>query len=157
MGGIKPPRRIAEFAYTPCGRQMEIGMAKRDVTEELRDDVLVDIPSDQQRRFGTGGKMLKPSLASVAHAVSQVPRGTVMPITELRQRLADTRGAQTTCPFLTRRALMAIAEDPNATAPYWRVVRANGVMIEYFPGGAAAQARRLEAEAKATTASQKEL
>jgi 6-O-methylguanine DNA methyltransferase, DNA binding domain len=127
-------------------------MAKRDVTGELRNDVLVNIPSDQQRRFGTGGKMLKPSLASVGHAVSEVRRGTVLSITELRQRLANTHGAQTTCPFLTKRALMAIAEDPNATAPYWRIVRANGAMIEYFPGGAAVQARRLKAEAKATTA-----
>jgi alkylated DNA nucleotide flippase Atl1 len=123
-------------------------MAKRDVTEELRKDVLVDIPSGQERRFGTGGTMLKPSLASVARALSQVPRGTVMTMTELRQKLADTHGAQTTCPFLTKRALMAIAEDPAATAPYWRIVRADGAMVEYFPGGAAAQARRLKAESQ---------
>ena len=51
---------------------------------------------------------------------------------------------------------MAIAEDPKAKAPYWRVVRANGAMIEYFPGGAAEQARRLKAEAKAMAAAQKE-
>ncbi len=41
---------------------------------------------------------------------------------------------------------MAIADDPNTTAPYWRVVRANGAMIDYSPGGAAAQAKRLKAE-----------
>ena len=123
-------------------------MAKRDVTEDLRGDVLVDIPSGQERRFGTGGKMLKPSLASVARALSQVPRGTVMTMTELRRKLADTHGAQTACPFLTKRALMTIAEDPAATAPYWRIVRPNGAMMEYFPGGAAAQARRLKAESQ---------
>jgi hypothetical protein len=39
--------------------------------------------------------------------------------------------------------------------PYWRIVRANGAMIDYFPGGAAAQARRLKAEAKATPVLQK--
>ena len=121
-------------------------MTERDVTEELRNDVLVDISTDQVRRFGVSGKMLKPSLESVAEAVAQVPRGTVIPITELRQRLASTHGAETTCPFLTKRALMAIAEDPNATAPYWRIVRANGAMTDYFPGGAAAQAKRLRAE-----------
>jgi hypothetical protein len=97
-------------------------MTQRDVTAELRNDVLVDIPRTNQRRFGTAGKMLKPSVTSVAEAVSQVPRGTVIPITELRWRLASTHGAQTTCPFLTKRALILIAEDPNATAPYWRVV-----------------------------------
>lgn len=127
-------------------------MARRDVSEELRNDVLVDISAEQQRRFGTAGKMLKPSLATVAEAVAAVARGTALPITELRRRLAEGHGAQTTCPFLTKRALMAIAEDPNATAPYWRIVRANGGMIDYFPGGAAAQARRLQAEAPAITA-----
>jgi alkylated DNA nucleotide flippase Atl1 len=132
-------------------------MAKRDVTQDLSNDVLVDIPPDQARRFGVSGKMLKPSRATVAAAVSQVPRGTVMPITELRQKLANEHGAQTTCPFLTKRALMAIAEDSNATAPYWRVVRANGAMIDYFPGGAATQAKRLKAEAKATTSPPKGL
>lgn len=122
-------------------------MAKRDVTEELRNDVLVTLSVSQARRFGVSGKMLKPSLASVAEALSKVPRGTVIRVTELRQRLASAHGAETTCPFLTKRALMAIAEDPGATAPYWRIVGANGAMIDYFPGGAAAQARRLRAEA----------
>lgn len=132
-------------------------MAKRDVTDDLRDDVLVDIPRDQQRRFGVSGKMLKPSRTSVADTVSQVPRGAVMPITELRQRLANRHGAQTTCPFLTKRARMVIAQDPNGPVPYWRIVRANGAMIDYFPGGGAAQARRLKAEAKATMRPQKDL
>jgi len=121
-------------------------MTKRDVTDELRQDVLVDLSADQARRLGVSGRMLKPSLATVAEAVAKVPRGSVMPITELRRRLAAAHGAETTCPFLTKRALMAIAEGPNATAPYWRIVRANGAMIDYFPGGAAAQARRLKAE-----------
>ena len=122
-------------------------MARRDVTEELRHDTFVDIPIDQQRRFGTAGKMLRPSLSTVADAVARVPCGTVLPVTELRRRLAEEHGAQTTCPFFTKRALIAIAEDPAATAPYWRIVRANGAMIDYFPGGAAAQAKRLKAEA----------
>jgi len=30
-------------------------MPRRDVTDELRHDVLVDIPKGQERRFGTGG------------------------------------------------------------------------------------------------------
>jgi alkylated DNA nucleotide flippase Atl1 len=127
-------------------------MARRDVTQELRYDILVDIPGDQQRRLGTAGKMLKPSLASVADAVARVPCGTVMTITELRRRLAERHGADTACPFLTKRALIAIAEDPDATAPYWRIVRANGAMIDYFPGGGTAQAKRLEAEAKTPSA-----
>jgi hypothetical protein len=30
-------------------------MPRRDATDELRHDVLVDIPKGQERRFGTGG------------------------------------------------------------------------------------------------------
>ena len=132
-------------------------MARRDVTEALSKDVLVDTSPDQARRFGVSGKMLKPSRATIAAAVSRVPQGTVMPITELRQKLANEHGAQTTCPFLTKRALIAIAEDASATTPYWRIVRANGAMIDYFPGGAAAQAKRLRAEVTAATSPPKGL
>ncbi len=125
-------------------------MARRDVTDELRHDVLVDIANGGERRFGTAGKMLKPSRASVEAAVATVPRGATMTIAELRQRLARQHGADATCPFMTKRALMAIAEDTAATAPYWRIVKPNGAMMTYFPGGAAAQTRRLKAEQKST-------
>jgi alkylated DNA nucleotide flippase Atl1 len=121
-------------------------MPRRDVTEELRRDVLVDIAKGDERRLGTGGKMLKPSCASVEKALAQVPRGATVTITELRARLAQRHGADTTCPFMTKRALMAIAEDSDATAPWWRVTKPDGAMMTYFPGGAAAQTRRLKAE-----------
>jgi len=51
---------------------------------------------------------------------------------------------------MTKRALLAIAEDPKATAPFWRIVRPDGAMIAYFPGGAAAQEKRLKAEGMTT-------
>lgn len=121
-------------------------MARRDVTEELKRDVLVDITRDQERRLGTGGKMLKPSRATVEAALATVPRGATMTITELRQRLARQHGADTACPFMTKRALMAIAEDAAVTAPYWRVTKPDGAAMSYFPGGATAQTRRLRAE-----------
>jgi len=47
---------------------------------------------------------------------------------------------------MTKHALMAIAEDAAATAPYWRIVKPDGAMMTYFPGGAAAQTRRLKGE-----------
>ena len=43
-------------------------MAKRDVSEEFRNDVLVDLRPDQVRRFGVAGKMPKPSRASARQA-----------------------------------------------------------------------------------------
>ncbi len=116
------------------------------MTDDLCRDVLVDIATSDECRFGTGGKMLKPSRASVEAAIATVPRGATMTVTELRQRLARQHGADTACPFATKHALMAIAEDPAATAPYWRIVKPNGTMMTYFPGGATAQTQRLRAE-----------
>jgi hypothetical protein len=52
-------------------------MARRDVTDELRRDVLVAIANGGERRFGTRGTMLKPSRASVEAAIATVPRGAI--------------------------------------------------------------------------------
>ena len=121
-------------------------MVKRSVDDELRSDVLVDISKDDERRFGCSGKMLKPSRASVQALVEQIPPGKVLTTSLLRKRLAESRNAQMTCPFLTKRALMAIAQDPEATAPYWRVVMGSGEMIAAYPGGVTQQALHLRSE-----------
>ncbi|SEE48150.1 6-O-methylguanine DNA methyltransferase, DNA binding domain [Rhizobiales bacterium GAS191] len=121
-------------------------MVRRSVDDELRSDVLVDIPKEQERRFGCAGKMLKPSRASVEALVAKVPRGMVLTTTLLRKVLAEQHDAQVTCPFLTKRALMAIAEDPETTAPYWRVVMGSGEMMTTYPGRGIEQARRLRSE-----------
>lgn len=119
---------------------------KQQRAAALQRDAVVEMGPGQQRRFGISGRMLKPSVASVADVVSQVPRGAVLSTTALRQTLARRHGVQATCPFFTKLALQAIAADPNQRAPYWRVVRPDGSSIDYFPGGAVTQARRLNAE-----------
>ena len=121
-------------------------MGRRNVDEELRKDVIVDIPKDQQRRFGCSGRMLKPSQASVKAFVEKVPRGQVITTSFLRNALAASHNAHVTCPFLTKRALMAIAEDTETKAPFWRVVAADGKMTGFYPGGGIEQAKRLKNE-----------
>jgi alkylated DNA nucleotide flippase Atl1 len=121
-------------------------MARRNVDDELLTDVVVEIPKDRERYFGCSGKMLKPSHLSVEALVEKIPRGAVITTAALRKTLAENHDAQTTCPFLTKRALLAIAEDPKTTAPFWRVVTATGEMVTAYPGGANEQARRLRAE-----------
>ena len=101
---------------------------------------------DDERRFGCSGKMLKPSRTSVEALVEKIPQGMVMTTQSLREELAKRHHALVTCPFMTKRALMAIAEDPKTTAPFWRVVLANGEMIAAYPGGGAEQVRRLKNE-----------
>jgi hypothetical protein len=90
-------------------------MARRDVEDELRHDVLVEIPKGQERRFGTGGKMLKPSRASIEAEIAKVPRD------DDDYRTAPATGTTArrrhSLPVMTKRALMAIAEDAAVTAP----------------------------------------
>ena len=121
-------------------------MAIRNVVDELRKDVIIEIPKGQEHRFGCSGRMLKPSRASVEAFVEKVPRGKVITTLVLRNALAEGHNAQVTCPFLTKRALMAIAEGAKTTAPYWRVVTANGEMIGFYPGGGIEQAMLLKNE-----------
>lgn len=112
--------------------------------------MIVDSPKGQERRFGCSGRMLKPSRASVEALIEKIPRGMVMTTSCLRNSLAESHNAQVTCPFLTKRALMAITEDSETKAPFWRVVTANGEMAGYFPGDGPEQARRLKKEGVAT-------
>jgi alkylated DNA nucleotide flippase Atl1 len=121
-------------------------MGRRSVEHDLQSDVIVDIPKEQEHRFGCSGKMLKPSRASVEALVEKIPQGMVMTTPSLRRALAEKHHAQVTCPFLTKRALLAIAEDPRTTVPFWRVVMAKGEMIAAYPGGGTKQARRLKNE-----------
>ena len=121
-------------------------MAMRNVDDELQKDVVVEIPKDQEHRFGRSGRMLKPSRASVEAIVERIPRGLVVTTKVLRNALAESHNAQVTCPFLTKRALMMIAEDAEAKAPFWRVVKPNGEMVGFYPGGGSEQARQLKNE-----------
>ena len=121
-------------------------MGGRNVDDELRRDVVVDILKKDEHRLGCSGKMLKLSRASVEALVKKIPQGMVMTTTSIRETLAKKHNAQVTCPFLTKRALMAIAQDSKTTAPLWRVIMANGEMIAAYPGGRTEQARRLKNE-----------
>lgn len=121
-------------------------MAIRNVDDELRKDVIIEIAKGQEHRFGCSGRMLKPSRASVEAFVEKVPRGKVITTPFLRKALAESHNAQVTCPFLTKRALMAIAEDSETKAPFWRVVTANGEMIRFYSGSGTKQAIHLENE-----------
>src|SRR6185437_16561853 len=75
-------------------------MPRRDVTDELRRDVLVDVPKGQERRFGTGGGPFPnpPPQAGKGRQSEALSGGGQ------RRRLARRYRADTTCPFMTKRA-----------------------------------------------------
>jgi alkylated DNA nucleotide flippase Atl1 len=84
----------------------------------------------------------------------QVRKGRVTTINEIRAHLARRHGATVACPIVTgihaRVAAGAAgereAEGASRMTPYWRTLKAGGELNEKYPGGLAAQRRRLEAE-----------
>lgn len=98
--------------------------------------------------------MLIPKPLDVDALIRTVPRGKVLTLTGLREKLARAAGADVTCPMVAgmfvRIVAEAAAEDvrdgkPRVT-PWWRVVRDDGGLFEKLPGGPTAQAEHLEAE-----------
>ena len=112
----------------------------------LQEDLIVDIPPERVKFFGTTGKMLLPSVATVEALIAQIPASRLLTTTQLRQKLTTQFNVQGTCPVTTRKALKAIAQAASSTAPSWRVINQDGGLLSVFPGGKTAQAARLQAE-----------
>lgn len=114
---------------------------------------LQEIPAMWHKRFGTG-TMLIPRPRDVDALIRKVRKGKLITQTQLRERLALAAGADAACPITTgifvRIAAEAAEEDRAAglkkITPYWRVLSEDGRLNEKLPGGAAAQAKQLQAE-----------
>jgi alkylated DNA nucleotide flippase Atl1 len=92
-------------------------------------DSIVQIAPQLERFFGCSGRMLKPSVDSVAALVAQIPSGQVLTTDALRRKLADQFAVEVACPFDTKMALLAISQDSSLNVPYWRVIKANGELM----------------------------
>lgn len=101
-----------------------------------------------------GRRTLIPRPLDVDALIRSVRKGRVLTIGQLREKLAATAGAETTCPLCTGIFLKVAAEAAEEArragrkriTPYWRVVRDNGALNPKFPGGTAAQAAKLREE-----------
>lgn len=79
-----------------------------------------------------------------------VPFGKLATVGQLREHLARENGADFTDPitagiFVSIAAWASFQRQGDET-PYWRVLKAGGELNPKYPGGAAAQKQRLEAE-----------
>ena len=132
---------------------MDTRKSPREKMEAAREAKVVAIPPKMQKRFGKG-KMLIPRPLDLDALIRKVPRGKVLTLTQLREKLARAAGADVTCPMVAgihlRIVAEAAAEDFKAgksrVTPYWRVVRDDGRLLEKAPGGPSEQARLLKAE-----------
>lgn len=114
--------------------------------QPLTKDEIVPIAKDRERSLGTGGRMLLPCPTTVAAVLKRIPKGKLVTIDLIRAELARQFKVDTTCPFNTKLCLRAIANGPQYKVAYWRVLRDNGDLINYYPGGVAGQGALLKEE-----------
>ncbi len=114
--------------------------------DPLPKDEIVKISASMARYYGPDARMLLPCPATVEAVIKKVPANQLITIDLLREKLAAQFGVETTCPFNTKLCLATIANRPNTKTAYWRVVRANGELLPYFPQGVKGHAAKLKTE-----------
>jgi len=130
---------------------------KKTWREKLADDKdlprVEKITANMSQRWGTGTVVI-PAPREVDEIMRSVPRGKLITINQIRERLAKRHGASIGCPITTgifasiaaRAAEEAAAEGKKDITPYWRTLKVGGMLNEKYPGGVAAQAKRLREE-----------
>ncbi len=114
---------------------------------------VVEIRPDMSQRWGTGTVVI-PDPMEVNEMMRSVPKGKLITINQIRERLAKRHGATIGCPITTgifagiaaRAAEEDAAEGKKDITPYWRTLKVGGTLSDKFPGGAEAQAAKLKAE-----------
>lgn len=112
------------------------------------------IPDHLKAKWGAGTFVI-PAPKEVDELMRRVPKGKVTTVNHLRAALARKHGATIACPLTTgifiwiasHAAEEEAAAKPKARInPYWRTLKAGGVLNEKYPGGIAKQRRLLSAE-----------
>ena len=107
-------------------------------------------------RWGTkiGDTLVIPAPIEVDKIMKKVPKGKLVTINKIREKLAQNHGATIGCPITTgifahiaaEAAEEAAAEGKNDIPPYWRTLKKGGVINEKYPGGVEGQKKLLENE-----------
>ena len=124
----------------------------REKLERPQEARLVKVPP-KMSRFGRG-MMLIPTPSLVNGLLRKVPKGKLVTVGTIREKLARDHEADVTCPLTTGIFVRIVAEaaeedrgqNKKRITPYWRVVRDDGSLNPKFPGGIDQQTRYLRAE-----------
>lgn len=111
------------------------------------------ITEKMSKRWGTGTVVI-PSPLEVDALMKSVPEGKLVTINQIREVLAKKHKATISCPITTgifARIAAGAAEEQKQqgikdTTPYWRTLRAGGVINPKYPGGVEGQKKLLETE-----------
>jgi hypothetical protein len=127
----------------------------RDKLEDSKDlPKVVKIPERMKAKWGKGTLVI-PAPKAVDEMMRRVPRRKVTTVNQIRTALAKKHSTTIACPMTTgifawiaaNAAEEEVAARPKARiTPYWRTLKAGGVLNEKYPGGIDRQKQRLEAE-----------
>ena len=114
----------------------------------------IEAITEKMSKSWGAGTIVIPAPREVDEIMAQVPEGKLITINHIRETLAQKHGATIGCPMTTgifasitaHAADEAAAEGKNDTTPYWRTLKAGGVINPKYPGGIETQKQRLEAE-----------
>jgi alkylated DNA nucleotide flippase Atl1 len=111
------------------------------------------ITEKMSKRWGTGTVVI-PAPMEVDAIMRKVPKGKLITINEIRAFLAKKHKATIGCPITTGifASIAAHAAEEQRQSgekditPYWRTLKAGGVINEKYPGGVEGQKKLLEEE-----------
>jgi hypothetical protein len=146
-------RKISVRKAVPVSSKFQSKVPWREKLERQQEPRIVDIPPRMQANLGQG-TMVIPRPLDVDGLIRQVKQGKLVTVLQLRKELARRSNADVACPLTTgifiRISAEAAEEDRRAgrklVTPYWRVLSSDGRLNPKFPGGVAAQKRRLTGE-----------
>lgn len=118
------------------------------------------VKCEEKGKFGPrwgikpGDTIVIPAPKEVDEIMRKVPNGKIITINEIRVALAKKHGVTIGCPITTGifawiaayAAEEAKAEGKKNITPYWRTLKAGGVINEKYPGGVEGQKKLLEKE-----------
>jgi len=132
-------------------------MPKKTWQEKLADSKdmpkVEKIPVKMTKRWGRGTIVI-PAPREVDEIMKKIPKGKLITINQIRERLAKKHNATIACPLCTgifssiaaHAAEEARAEGAKRITPYWRTIKSGGEINEKYPGGSEIQKMFLEHE-----------
>jgi alkylated DNA nucleotide flippase Atl1 len=111
------------------------------------------ITEKMSKRWGKGTVVI-PAPIEVDELMRKVPEGRLVTINEIRKALAAKHGASIGCPITTGIFAWIAAnaaeeqrqQGSDDITPYWRTLKAGGVLNPKYPGGVEGMKKLLEAE-----------
>lgn len=105
------------------------------------------------KKWGTGTVVI-PAPKEVDEIMKRIPWGKLTTINHIRKVLAQLHNATIGCPLTTgifawiaaHAAEESALEGETDVTPYWRTLKAGGIINEKYPGGVDAQIKLLEKE-----------